>query len=86
MIQLKESHFKLVIILTDTLTDSLNIRVHYYIMNVSLLYYIGSATAVCVSPHTDHLYIVGTEEGKIYKCSKSYKDHYLDVYNVSYKL
>ena len=55
-------------------------------MNVWLLFYIGSATAICVSPHADHLYIVGTEEGKIYKCSKSYKDHYLDVYNVSYEL
>lgn len=41
----------------------------------------SSGTAICVSPHADHMYIVGTEEGKIYKCSKAYKDHYLDIYD-----
>jgi dynein intermediate chain 1 len=40
---------------------------------------ISSATCLCVSPHADHLYLVGTEEGKIFKCSKVYKDQYLDV-------
>ena len=44
--------------------------------------FVGSGTAICVSPHADHMYIVGTEEGKIYKCSKAYKDHYLDIYDV----
>ena len=45
-------------------------------------YILGSGTAICVNPHADHLYIVGTEEGKIYKCSKAYKDHYLNIYEV----
>jgi len=26
---------------------------------------------------------LGTEDGKIYKCSKAYSTHYLDVYEVS---
>lgn len=42
----------------------------------------GSCTAICVNPHVDHLYLVGTEEGKVFKCSKVYKDHYLDIYEV----
>ena len=26
--------------------------------------------------------LTGTEDGKIYKCSKAYSTHYLDVYEV----
>lgn len=29
------------------------------------------------------IYITGTEEGKIYKCSKAYSSQYLDTYEVS---
>lgn len=28
---------------------------------------------------------VGTEDGKVYKCSKAYSAHYLDVYEVHMK-
>lgn len=30
--------------------------------------------------HSDHLFIVGTEEGKIHKCSKAYSGQYLETY------
>jgi dynein intermediate chain 1 len=30
---------------------------------------------------SEHLFIVGTEEGKIHKCSKAYNSQYLDSYN-----
>lgn len=30
--------------------------------------------------HSEHLFIVGTEEGKIHKCSKAYSGQYLETY------
>ena len=33
---------------------------------------------------SEHLFIVGTEEGKIHKCSKAYNSQYLDSYNGHY--
>lgn len=30
----------------------------------------------------DHLFLVGSEEGTIYKCSKAYTSHFLDIYEV----
>jgi len=33
---------------------------------------------------SEHLFIVGTEEGKIHKCSKAYNSQYLDTYNGHY--
>jgi len=30
--------------------------------------------------HSDHLFIIGTEEGKIHKCSKAYSGQYLETY------
>ncbi len=44
--------------------------------------YTGSGTAIGFSPFVDHLFLVGSEEGQIYKCSKAYTTHYLDVYKV----
>ncbi|XP_065920328.1 dynein intermediate chain 2, ciliary-like [Dysidea avara] len=41
---------------------------------------IASGTAFDFNTMQDHLYIVGTEDGKLYKCSKAYSTHYLDVY------
>lgn len=41
---------------------------------------IGSGTAIAFNPVTDHLFIIGTEEGRIYKCSKAYTGHFLGVY------
>lgn len=43
----------------------------------------GLAGGCCIdfSPHSDHLFIVGTEEGKIHKCSKAYSGQYLQTYN-----
>ena len=43
----------------------------------------GSGTAVGFNPSADHLFLVGTEEGLIYKCSKAYTSHFLDIYHVS---
>ena len=45
--------------------------------------YPGSGTAVGFNPSADHLFLVGTEEGLIYKCSKAYTSHFLDIYHVS---
>jgi dynein intermediate chain 1, axonemal len=33
---------------------------------------------------SEHLFIVGTEEGKIHKCSKAYNSQYLDTYEGHY--
>lgn len=30
--------------------------------------------------HSEHLFLVGTEEGKIHKCSKAYSGQYLETY------
>ena len=43
----------------------------------------GSGTAIGFNPFADHLFLVGTEEGQIYKCSKAYTSHYLDMYQVT---
>jgi dynein intermediate chain 1 len=42
----------------------------------------GLAGGCCFdfSRHADHLFIVGTEEGKIHKCSKAYSGQYLETY------
>jgi len=42
----------------------------------------GLAGGCCFdfSPHSSHLFLVGTEEGKIHKCSKAYNTEYLETY------
>lgn len=42
----------------------------------------GLAGGCCFSfnKHNEHLFIVGTEEGKIHKCSKAYSGQYLETY------
>lgn len=42
----------------------------------------GLAGGCCFSfnKHSEHLFIVGTEEGKIHKCSKAYSGQYLETY------
>ena len=42
----------------------------------------GSGTAIGFNPMADHLFLVGSEEGTIYKCSKAYTSHFLDIYEV----
>jgi dynein intermediate chain 1 len=43
---------------------------------------VGLAGGCCIDfhPFTDHLFLVGTEEGRIHKCSKAYNSQYLDTY------
>ena len=41
---------------------------------------LGSGTCLDFNKHLDHLFIVGTEEGKIYKCSIAYNNQFLEVY------
>ncbi|NWR53465.1 DNAI1 protein, partial [Regulus satrapa] len=41
---------------------------------------LGSGTSFDFHKKIDHLFLVGTEEGKIYKCSKSYSSQFLDVF------
>jgi dynein intermediate chain 1 len=47
---------------------------------------VGLAGGSCFDFHStsEHLFIVGTEEGKIHKCSKAYNSQYLDTYNGHY--
>ena len=42
----------------------------------------GLEAGVCVdfNQHSDHLFIVGTEEGHIHKCSKAYSGQYLQSF------
>ena len=42
----------------------------------------GLEAGVCVdfNKHSDHLFIVGTEEGHIHKCSKAYSGQYLQSF------
>ncbi|NXD27294.1 DNAI1 protein, partial [Spelaeornis formosus] len=40
----------------------------------------GSGTSFDFHKKIDYLFLVGTEEGKIYKCSKSYSSQFLDVF------
>ncbi|KAF4795497.1 hypothetical protein TURU_092386 [Turdus rufiventris] len=41
---------------------------------------LGSGTSFDFHKKIDYLFLVGTEEGKIYKCSKSYSNQFLDVF------
>lgn len=41
-----------------------------------------SATCCDISPANDSEFLIGTEEGKIMKCSKTYHSHYLVAYEV----
>ncbi|NP_001085877.1 dynein, axonemal, intermediate chain 1 L homeolog [Xenopus laevis] len=41
----------------------------------------GSGTAFDFHWQIDYLYLVGTEEGKIHKCSKAYSSKFLDTYD-----
>ncbi|XP_029437188.1 dynein intermediate chain 1, axonemal [Rhinatrema bivittatum] len=45
------------------------------------LHVIGSGTSFAFHKQKDHLFLVGTEEGKIHKCSKAYSSHFLETYN-----
>uniref|UniRef100_A0A6I8NLR2 Dynein axonemal intermediate chain 1 n=1 Tax=Ornithorhynchus anatinus TaxID=9258 RepID=A0A6I8NLR2_ORNAN len=45
------------------------------------LHNIGCGTSFDFHKEIDYLFLVGTEEGKIYKCSKSYSNQYLDTYD-----
>jgi len=47
---------------------------------------VGLAGGMCFDFHrtSEHLFIVGTEEGKIHKCSKAYNSQYLDTYTGHY--
>lgn len=44
---------------------------------------IGLAGGCCFdfNRHSEHLFVVGTEEGKIHKCSKAYSSQYLETYD-----
>ncbi|XP_030114067.4 dynein axonemal intermediate chain 1 isoform X2 [Taeniopygia guttata] len=41
---------------------------------------LGSGTSFDFHKKIDYLFLVGTEEGKIYKCSKTYSSQFLDVF------
>ncbi|KAM9331073.1 dynein axonemal intermediate chain 1 [Gastrophryne carolinensis] len=41
----------------------------------------GSGTSFDFHPQIDYLFLVGTEEGKIHKCSKAYSSQFLDTFH-----
>ncbi|KAM6470912.1 dynein axonemal intermediate chain 1 isoform 2-T2 [Liasis olivaceus] len=45
------------------------------------LFTIGCGTSFDFHKKIDYLFLVGTEEGKIYKCSKSYSSQFLDIFH-----
>ncbi|XP_019373608.1 PREDICTED: dynein intermediate chain 1, axonemal isoform X1 [Gavialis gangeticus] len=45
------------------------------------LHTIGCGTSFDFHKKIDYLFLVGTEEGKIYKCSKAYSSQFLDVFD-----
>lgn len=40
---------------------------------------LASGTSIAFHPQDTNLFLAGTEEGKIYKCSQSYRSRYLDI-------
>ena len=44
---------------------------------------LGCGTAIDFHKTVDYLFLVGTEEGKIHKCSKAYSSKYLGSFDVS---
>ena len=42
----------------------------------------GSGTCIGFNPFLDHLFLVGSESGHVYKCSKAYTKHFLNVTKV----
>jgi hypothetical protein len=48
----------------------------------------GLAGGCCFdfNAHSEHLLVLGTEEGKIHKCSKAYSGQYLETYEGLYHL
>ncbi|XP_030048711.1 dynein axonemal intermediate chain 1 isoform X2 [Microcaecilia unicolor] len=45
------------------------------------LHVIGCGTSFAFHKQKDYLFLVGTEEGKIHKCSKAYSSHFLETFN-----
>ncbi|XP_070599753.1 dynein axonemal intermediate chain 1 [Erythrolamprus reginae] len=45
------------------------------------LHTIGCGTSFDFHKKIDYLFLVGTEEGKIYKCSKTYSSQFLDIFH-----
>jgi len=40
---------------------------------------LASGTSIAFHPDNSNMFLAGTEEGKIYKCSQSYRSRYLDI-------
>ena len=55
---------------------ALKIHLHMYV------HITGSGTCIGFNPFLDHLFLVGSESGLVYKCSKAYTKHFLDVTKV----
>lgn len=66
----------------ETCTCILNLAQYYTSHNVHVHVCTGSGTCVGFNPFLDHLFLVGSESGHIYKCSKAYTKHFLDVTKV----
>lgn len=52
-----------------------------FIFKRKILYFSASGSAFAFNPNNRRLYLVGTEEGKIFKCSSLYESKYLFTYD-----
>lgn len=50
----------------------------------SFLYGLAGGMCFDFNKFNDHLFVIGTEEGKIHLCSKAYSGQYLETYEVTY--
>jgi dynein intermediate chain 1 len=48
---------------------------------ISYFFFKGCGTCFDFNKQQDYLFLVGTEEGKVHKCSKSYNNQFLDTYD-----
>ena len=43
---------------------------------------VGSGTCIGFNPFLEHLFLVGSESGHVYMCSKAYTKHFLNITKV----
>ena len=46
------------------------------------MFSVAGATCFDFNPNNSDIFLVGSEEGKIYQCSRAYNQQYLNVYEV----
>jgi dynein intermediate chain 1 len=65
-------------------TDVVILNIENIVSDVSegaVIAALGCGTCFDFNKQQDHLFLVGTEEGKVHKCSKAYNNQFLDTYD-----